>query len=95
MDKYDTSWLLISDETPDDIVDAVTKIECVFSEADAYVYFVNPKNPNKEGSEWHFSRSHEIKNTTRGCVVLDILKDGRIGGIEFVDKINLVGEDNG
>ena len=53
----------------------------------SYIYFVDPKNPNKPGSEWQFKKCVELKSLTEGELVLDVLEDGRIGGIEFLKKL--------
>lgn len=43
------------------------------------IYFVDPHSP-----DWHVARDVRINDTPRGDVEIDILKDGRIGGIEFL-----------
>ena len=53
----------------------------------AYVYFVNPENPNQPGSEWQFERNIHLYHSKEGHIVLDILSDQRIGGVEFINKI--------
>ena len=84
---FDNSWLLSSakNQFPDDIVlhSAIEKCIRVMNGC----YFVDPKNPNKPGSEWQFERSITIEDTLYGDVVLDILKDGRIGSIEYLDQV--------
>lgn len=54
----------------------------------AYVRYVDAQNPNKPGSEWQFETNVVLSHETLGMVVLDILKGARLGGIEFVDKID-------
>ena len=53
----------------------------------AYVHFVSGFRPNQPGSEWQFEECIELEHPTEGTIVLDILKDGRIGGIEFLNYI--------
>jgi uncharacterized protein YuzE len=53
----------------------------------AYIYFVSSKNPNQPGSEWQFDENIILEHETEGSIILDILKDGRIGGIEFISQI--------
>jgi uncharacterized protein YuzE len=55
-------------------------------ESKAYYYFVNSENANKPGAEWQFDKNISIEDV-KGDIVLDILKDGRIGGIEFTEFI--------
>jgi len=53
----------------------------------AYVHYVSPVNPNQPGSEWQHKTNVVINHRVLGMVVIDILQDNRIGGIEFVDRI--------
>jgi hypothetical protein len=48
---------------------------------------VNSEKPNQKGSEWQFDENIILEHETEGTIVLDVLKDGRIGGIEFVSQI--------
>ena len=52
-----------------------------------YIRFVTGERPNLPGSEWQFEENVVLEHDTEGTIVLDILKDGRIGGIEFVSQI--------
>lgn len=52
-----------------------------------YIYLVSAENANQPGSEWQFQENIVLEHETEGTIVLDILKDGRIGGIEFVNQI--------
>lgn len=53
----------------------------------AYVYFVNSKNANQPNAEWQFKTSVMLEHEREGTIVIDILKDNRIGGIEFINLI--------
>lgn len=53
----------------------------------AYVSFVSSERPNQPGSEWQFDENIVLEHQTEGTIVLDVLKDGRIGGIEFLSQI--------
>jgi hypothetical protein len=53
----------------------------------AYVRYVDSRNANQTGAEWQFKTNVVLSHELLGTVVLDILKDNRLGGIEFVDKI--------
>lgn len=52
-----------------------------------YVQFVNSDQPNQKGSEWQFDENIILEHETEGTIVLDVLKDGRIGGIESISQI--------
>lgn len=56
-------------------------------ESRAYVRYVDRRNANQSGAEWQFKTNVVLSHETLGTVVLDVLKDNRLGGIEFVDKI--------
>lgn len=56
-------------------------------ESTAYVGYVSRRNPNQPGSDWQFEASIVLNHETLGMVVIDVLKDSRLGGIEFVDRI--------
>ena len=53
----------------------------------AYYYFVDPSAPNQPGSDWQFGRSIVLCHDREGEIVLDILRDCRVGGIEFIERI--------
>ena len=54
----------------------------------AYVRYVSAVDPNNPGSEWQFETSVAIHHQELGTVVIDILRGGRIGGIEFLDRLD-------
>jgi hypothetical protein len=58
-------------------------------ESRAYVHYVSRQNPNQPGSQWQFHTNVVLHHEKLGMVVLDILKDNRLGGIEFVDRIKV------
>lgn len=53
-------------------------------ETEAYYKFVDSTNANKPGAEWQFKENIIFDHPELGTIVLDILKDERLGGIEFV-----------
>lgn len=57
-------------------------------ESRAYVHYVPPIDPNQADSKWQFEANVVIDHSVLGVVVIDILKGNRIGGIEFVDRID-------
>lgn len=52
-----------------------------------YIRFVNSSRPNKKGSEWQFQENIWLENTIEGDVVLDILQENRVGGVELYDRL--------
>ncbi len=53
-----------------------------------YIRFVNGENANQKGAEWQFDENIVLEHKTEGTIVLDILKDGRIGGIELLNELD-------
>lgn len=57
-------------------------------ESRAYVRYVSSIAANQPGSEWQFDTNIVIDHSELGMVVIDLLRGDRIGGIEFVDRID-------
>ncbi len=66
---------------------ALSQCGAGYWESPAYVSYISGKNPNQPGSEWQFETNVLLEHETMGTVIIDILKGQRLGGIEFVDKI--------
>ena len=52
-----------------------------------YSFVISDNKPNQLGSNWQHSECIEIEDYFGGNIVLDILKDDKIGGIEFLELI--------
>jgi uncharacterized protein YuzE len=84
---YDPTWLvnLARAQFPNDRELQVALQGCTSASGDIpYIYFVNPRRANKPGSEWQFARNVTLDDPKKGELILDILKDGRVGGVEFL-----------
>lgn len=85
---YDPAWLVaLALKQEPDVVAALQKCKRAFVESKAYVYFVLPVSPNKPGSEWQFDRNVRLVDSKHGEILLDVLRDGRVGGIEFLVRL--------
>ena len=85
---YDPSWLVeLARQQEPRLVWALMKCTIAFVESKAYIHFVHPASPNQPGSEWQFDRNVSLHHPLDGHVVLDVLTDGRIGGLEFIDRL--------
>jgi hypothetical protein len=51
------------------------------------VSFVDSRNANEPGADWQFVANLTLESREEGFIVLDILENHRVGGVEFVDKI--------
>lgn len=78
---------LVSEQEPDrpDLVKQLK--QCVIRKwiRQPYVQFVSDENAD---GPWSIGESIVIKHPSEGTIVVDVLKDGRIGGIEFVNQIS-------
>jgi len=90
-EPYDPTWLLelAREQLPEEVwlQDALAVCRRAWTKSPAYVYFVNPQNPNIVGSEWQFETNMVLEHPTEGELVLDILRGRRVGGVEFISKI--------
>lgn len=91
MEAYDPTWLveLAKKQRPELVWfhEALVKCTQVVEKQPAYIRFINADNPNAPGSEWQYSYSVELNCPENGFLVVDVMKDRRVGGVEFVDKI--------
>ena len=80
---------LLKEQEPDrlEFIDQLQKIERKMWIRQPYIRFVSAERPNQPGSEWQFDENIVLEHETEGTIVLDILKDGRVGGIELVNQI--------
>lgn len=88
---YDPSWLVAQarrqlPEQPE-LADAFAACVRARGAGGPYVYFVDAARPNAPGSPWQFDRNEMLEDTEFGDVVVDVLKDGRIGAIELLDLL--------
>lgn len=90
-EQYDPSWLadIVRTYAPDEawLPEAVGRCTRAMVEGPAYMHFVDPCNANEPGSEWQFSRDIVVEHPEGGTIVFGILVGNRVGGVEFVDKI--------
>ncbi len=80
---------MVKEQEPDrvDINDALANCKDGNWESRAYVFFVSPKNANQPGSDWQFKENIVLEHEKVRTIVIDYLKSGKIGGIEFVKYI--------
>ena len=82
---------LVKEQEPDrqDIVLALLNCKDGHWSSNGYYCFVVSDNkPNQPGSNWQHDECVVIEQKEKGEIVIDLLKDGRIGGIEFIDLID-------
>ncbi len=52
-----------------------------------YTYFEKHSRPNEPSSNWQIQESIHIEGTREGDIILDIIKENRVGGIEFISRL--------
>ena len=78
---------LVREEHPD-IQDVITGLQNSVGghwRSKAYYQFVDSKNANQIGAEWQHDDCIVVVKVD---IVIDLLKDGRIGGIEFISLLD-------
>ena len=80
----------VEQQAPDrkDLVTALRNCKNGKWTSNGYYQFVDSKNANQIGSKWQFDENIVLEQENKGDIVLDVLKDGSIGGIEFIDLID-------
>jgi len=84
---YDPAWLLglAQQQWPEKIRLHQALSACTRASGDVpYLHFVSARRANQAGAEWQFERNLHLEHPAYGDLVLDILKDGRVGGVEFL-----------
>ena len=72
---------------PPGLVQALRRCTQSLEESRAYICFVLPRDPNTPGAQWQFDRNVLLEGGRHGTLVLDILRDGRVGGVEFLKRL--------
>jgi hypothetical protein len=81
---------LCKQQYPDrpDVVNSLENCTTGYWSDQAYYRFVDSKNANQPGAIWQHHECIVLEQENDADIVLDLLKDGRIGGIEFIGLIN-------
>ena len=89
---YDPTWLveLAKAQLPEEpwLPAALAACTMARQESAAYIHFVKPADPDEPGSEWQAQQDLMLQHPTEGDLVLDILEDHRVGGVEFLSKLS-------
>lgn len=88
---FEIEWIidLIKEQEPDktDLIEQLKKSDRKKWIRQPYIRLISGTRPNQLDSEWQFEENIVLEHDSEGTIVLDILKDGRIGGIEFINQI--------
>jgi hypothetical protein len=90
-EAYDPTWIIqfVEEHFREELwlVDALSVCTRCLRESKAYLYFVNPDEPNTPNSAWQFDRNIILEHPREGTLILDILQGHRVGGIEFLARL--------
>jgi hypothetical protein len=88
---YDPAWLVewVRANRPELawLADALARCTRAAQGGRAYLYFVDPGDANQPGAEWQIADNVTLEHPGEGTLVLDVLTDRRIGGIEFLARL--------
>ncbi len=88
---FDSSWLidLAKQQMPKEtwLVEALSLCtEVAEDSSGTYAYFI-PREQADGNTDWDFNKNISLRDPEFGELVLDVLNNGRIGGMEFLDKV--------
>ena len=90
-EPYDPTWLveLAREQAPDCpwLPAALSKCTRRRWSGAAYMAFVDSVRPNEPDSEWQFVENIVLQHPSQGELVLDVLTEQRVGGIEFLSRV--------
>lgn len=81
---------LVREQEPNrqDLIQALQKCKGGYWSSNGYYSFVDSKNANQTDADWQHDECIVLEQENKGDIVIDLLKGGRIGGIEFIDLID-------
>ena len=84
-ETYDPSRLVeMAAEQSPDIAAALLQCTRVIRDSAAYLRFLSPIG--RDGRGRRIGRSIVLEDPSEGTIVVDVLQDGRVSGIEFVAR---------
>lgn len=84
----DINWIsdLLTEQYPEEtgIIENLKNCKEGFWKNRAYLQFVSSDNANEPDSKWQFEKNIKLEDKLEGTIILDILVENQIGGIEFL-----------
>ena len=69
------------------LADAFARCRTVVKRTKFIIHFVDANDANKPGAEWQFDTNVWLNDPVEGNLVVDVLKGGRVGAVEFYDRL--------
>lgn len=81
---------LIKEQVPErtDLIMELQKLKSKKWIRQAYISLKKLYDSNELDSDWQFDENIVLEHDTEGTIVLDIYKNGKIGGIELINQIH-------
>lgn len=70
-----------------DVIKALTECKDGQWRGNGYFQFVDNTNANQIGAEWQFEDNIVVEHPKKGTIIIDFLKNKKIGGLEFYELI--------
>lgn len=87
-EPYDAQWLISLLLAADEIAVAADAKGRNWAEVGPhYVRFVDAERPNQEGAAWKHQRCMRLSSQSHGEIVVDVLSNDRVGGVELLDSL--------
>ena len=75
------------------LAEAFARCTTVVKGTEFIIHFVDPTDANKPGAEYQFDACVWLVDPAEGNLLVDVLKDRRVGSVEFYDRLFGRGED--
>ncbi len=87
-EPFDSSWLvdLAKSQYPKDpwLADSLSRCTKCLRDGESYLFFISRESAKDQNFD--FLRNLDLRHPEFGRIVLDVLKNREIGGLEFLDK---------
>ena len=91
-EPYDPRWLvaLATAQHADKpwLAEAFSRCNTVVRRTTFVIHFVDSTNANTPGAAWQFVGTLWLTDPVEGKLAVDVLKDRRIGAVEFYDRLS-------
>lgn len=86
---FKKEWLieLLKEQAPTISLDQLKEMKTERWLKKPYIQFINSDNANQKVAEWQIKQNLVLEHKAEGTIILDILKDGSIGGFELYNQL--------
>jgi hypothetical protein len=86
---FESSWLAqaLAETGEIGLAEKAAQLRWAIEKGPGYLGFVDSERPNRLGSAWTHQRAVRVNSSPRGAIVVDVLSNSRVGGVEFLDEL--------